>query len=238
MTSSKSIIDALLEGKLASVKENTESVLNYKLSNKLQEKYADIAPSVFEAKKAKVTDKDNDSEDDSGETLDPVDKSQLKGKLKDREDKDVDNDGDVDDSDKFLHKKRKAISKAIKKEDKTECPKCKGEGCDHCGGDGYHEDEVDESSAARKAHTRKKGGYKYGTGPKSEPGGAGKGADKEDDVYNRRQSDAEGGEDSLKGGSANIRRHKEMKRRAKERKLKAIADKRKSLAREKEKAEA
>ena len=222
MTSSKSIIDALLEGKLASVKENTESVLNYKLSNKLQEKYADIAPSVFEAKKK----------------LDPVDHSELKGKHKDREEKDVDNDGDVDDSDKFLHKKRKAISKAIKKEDKTECPKCKGEGCDHCGGDGYHEDEVDESSAARKAHTRKKGGYKYGTGPKSEPGGAGKGADKEDDVYNRRQSDAEGGEDSLKGGSANIRRHKEMKRRAKERKLKAIADKRKSLAREKEKAEA
>ena len=51
MTSSKSIIDALLEGKLASVKENTESVLNYKLSNKLQEKYAEISPSVFEAKK-------------------------------------------------------------------------------------------------------------------------------------------------------------------------------------------
>ena len=77
MTSSKSIIDALLEGKLASVKENTESVLNYTLSNKLQEKYADIAPSVFEAKKK----------------LDPVDHSELKGKHKDREDKDVDNDG-------------------------------------------------------------------------------------------------------------------------------------------------
>ena len=116
MTSSKSIIDALLEQKLVSVKENTESVLNYKLANKLQEKYKEIAPSVFEAKKAKVTDKDNDSEDDSGETLDPVDKGELKGKLKDREDKDVDNDGDVDDADKFLHKKRKAISKAIKNE--------------------------------------------------------------------------------------------------------------------------
>ena len=99
MTSSKSIIDALLEQKLVSVKENTESVLNYKLANKLQEKYKEIAPSVFEAKK-----------------LDPVDKDELKGKHKDREDKDVDNDGDVDDSDKFLHKKRKAISKAIKNE--------------------------------------------------------------------------------------------------------------------------
>ena len=36
-------------------------------------------------------------------------------------DKDIDNDGDVDSSDKFLHKKRKAISKAIdKKEDASE----------------------------------------------------------------------------------------------------------------------
>ena len=38
-----------------------------------------------------------------------------------KEDDDVDNDGDVDSSDKFLHKKRKAISKAIdKKEDASE----------------------------------------------------------------------------------------------------------------------
>ena len=36
--------------------------------------------------------------------------------FKDREDKDIDNDGDVDDSDKYLHKKRQAITKAIKKE--------------------------------------------------------------------------------------------------------------------------
>jgi hypothetical protein len=122
MTSSKTIIDALLEEKLVSVKENTESVLNYKLANKLQEKYADIAPSVFEAKKAKVTDKDNDSEDDSGETIDPVDKGELKGKHKHRDDKDIDNDGDVDSSDKFLHKKRKAISKAIKKDKVDESP--------------------------------------------------------------------------------------------------------------------
>jgi hypothetical protein len=38
------------------------------------------------------------------EALDPVGK----------EDKDIDNDGDVDKSDKYLHKRRKAISKAIK----------------------------------------------------------------------------------------------------------------------------
>lgn len=53
-------------------------------------------------------------------TLDPVDHDELKGKHKDREDGDIDNDGDTDASDKYLHKKRKAISKAIKKEEVDE----------------------------------------------------------------------------------------------------------------------
>ena len=48
------------------------------------------------------------------EAVDPVDKKELKGKLKDREDADIDNDGDVDSSDKYLHKRRKAISKNTK----------------------------------------------------------------------------------------------------------------------------
>jgi len=52
--------------------------------------------------------------------LDPVDSKELKGKHKDRDDKDIDNDGDVDSSDKFLHKKRKAISKAMKGKDVEE----------------------------------------------------------------------------------------------------------------------
>ena len=45
--------------------------------------------------------------------MDPVDHKSLKGKFKDRKDKDIDNDGDTDASDKYLHKRRKAISKAI-----------------------------------------------------------------------------------------------------------------------------
>ena len=49
------------------------------------------------------------------EALDPVDKKELKGKHKDRKDKDIDNDGDVDSTDKYLHKRRKAVSKAMKK---------------------------------------------------------------------------------------------------------------------------
>lgn len=48
------------------------------------------------------------------EAMDPVDAKELKGKHKDRKDKDINNDGDVDKSDEYLHKRRKAVSKAIK----------------------------------------------------------------------------------------------------------------------------
>lgn len=50
------------------------------------------------------------------ETMDPVDKAALKKKFKDRKDKDINNDGKVDDTDEYLHKRRSAISKAIAKE--------------------------------------------------------------------------------------------------------------------------
>ena len=50
------------------------------------------------------------------EALDKVDHDELDGDHDERDDKDIDNDGDVDDSDRFLHKKRQAISKAIKKQ--------------------------------------------------------------------------------------------------------------------------
>lgn len=56
---------------------------------------------------------EDDVEDD--EMLDPVNPKAVKKKFANRKDKDIDNDGDVDGSDKFLHKKRKAISKAIRK---------------------------------------------------------------------------------------------------------------------------
>ena len=49
--------------------------------------------------------------------LDPVNKDALKKKFDDRKDKDIDNDGDVDSTDKYLHKRRKAVSKAIAKEE-------------------------------------------------------------------------------------------------------------------------
>ena len=46
--------------------------------------------------------------------MDPVDADELKGSHADRSDKDIDNDGDADKSDEYLHKRRKAVSKAIK----------------------------------------------------------------------------------------------------------------------------
>ena len=49
--------------------------------------------------------------------LDPVNPKAVKKKFDDRKDKDIDNDGDVDSTDKYLHKRRKAISKAISKEE-------------------------------------------------------------------------------------------------------------------------
>jgi hypothetical protein len=58
----------------------------------------------------------NDKSDD-GEGLDAVQPKAVKKKFDDRKDKDIDNDGDTDDSDEFLHKKRKAISKSIDKKE-------------------------------------------------------------------------------------------------------------------------
>jgi hypothetical protein len=54
------------------------------------------------------------------EAMDPVNHKELKGKHKDRDDKDIDNDGDADSTDKYLHKRRKAISKNVKGGDKVE----------------------------------------------------------------------------------------------------------------------
>lgn len=65
---------------------------------------------------AKKEDASNDKSDD-GEGMDKVDPKAAKKKFKDRKDTDLDNDGDTDSTDKYLHKRRKAIGKSIDGED-------------------------------------------------------------------------------------------------------------------------
>jgi hypothetical protein len=60
------------------------------------------------------------SESIQEKNLDPVNPTAVKKKFANRKDKDIDNDGDVDSSDKYLHKRRKAVTKAVKGEAKKE----------------------------------------------------------------------------------------------------------------------
>ena len=95
MNTEKIIKDIFL-GNLYEAKDDISSLLLQKAGYALEEK----------KKVAKVTDDDNDSEDDSGDTLDPVGKG----------DSDIDNDGDTDESDEYLKNRRKKISKAVKEQ--------------------------------------------------------------------------------------------------------------------------
>ena len=72
---------------------------------------------VIKSQKKKMKEDNTNDKSDDGEGMDKVQPKALKKKFKDRKDKDIDNDGDVDSSDRYLHKRRKAVSKAIKKEE-------------------------------------------------------------------------------------------------------------------------
>ena len=94
--------------------------------NKIMEAYLSMKQSVSEqveevaeAKECpKCEGKGCDHCDDKGvheKKLDPVDDKENDKKFKDRKDKDIDNDGDHDKSDKYLLNRRKTVAKAMGK---------------------------------------------------------------------------------------------------------------------------
>ena len=88
------------------------------MSKYLETKSGSIEQAVLEALNGvSLSETNKNDKSDDGEGLDAVQPKAVKKKFDDRKDKDIDNDGDTDSSDEFLHKKRKAISKAISKKE-------------------------------------------------------------------------------------------------------------------------
>ena len=106
------------------VDEATKAEMEKKKKKKL--KADDEDPSDDDSKDDDEDDDDEQEEDasndksDDGDGLDKVDPKAAAKKFKDRKDKDIDNDGDTDSTDKYLHKRRKAIGKSMKGDDDVE----------------------------------------------------------------------------------------------------------------------
>ena len=104
-----------------SKKEKEQKENNYihaaKMAKEKGEKTFTIGGKEYDVEEALATETNKNDKSDDGDGMDAVQPKAVKKKFADRKDKDIDNDGDVDDSDKFLHKRRKAVSKAIKKEE-------------------------------------------------------------------------------------------------------------------------
>ena len=104
-----------------SKKEKEQKENNYihaaKMAKEKGEKTFTIGGKEYDVEEALATETNKNDKSDDGDGMDAVQPKAVKKKFADRKDKDIDNDGDVDDSDKFLHKRRKAVSKSINKEE-------------------------------------------------------------------------------------------------------------------------
>jgi len=104
-----------------SKKEKEQKENNYihaaKMAKEKGEKTFTIGGKQYDVEEVLKTETNKNDKSDDGDGMDAVQPKAVKKKFADRKDKDIDNDGDVDDSDKFLHKRRKAVSKAMKKEE-------------------------------------------------------------------------------------------------------------------------
>ena len=84
-----------------------------KMAKEKGDKTFTIGRKQYDVEEALKTETNKNDKSDDGDGLDAVQPKAVKKKFADRKDKDIDNDGDVDDSDKFLHKRRKAVSKSM-----------------------------------------------------------------------------------------------------------------------------
>ena len=141
------------ETKTGSIEEKITQIATEQQSIKKQEPNVKLTveKTYFETKPGSISDV---AAKIVSEGLDPVNKNAIKKDFKDRQDKDIDNDGDTDSTDKYLHTRRQAISKNIK-EKKVECTKCEGKGCSHCNDKGYHIVEVKNAYAVGMAQAMK-----------------------------------------------------------------------------------
>ena len=97
-----------LEDKITQIATEQQSIKKQEPNVKLtvEKTYFETKPGSISDVAAKIV----------SEGLDPVNKDAVKKDFKDRQDKDIDNDGDTDSTDKYLHKRRAAISRAVKEE--------------------------------------------------------------------------------------------------------------------------
>ncbi len=110
-----------------------------KMAKKNGDKTFTIGGKEYDVDEALQKEDNTNDKSDDGDGLDKVQPKAVKKKFKDRKDKDIDNDGDTDSSDEYLHKKRKAISKSLDEDDDEED-----------NGDNGNDDNGDEEDKKKK----------------------------------------------------------------------------------------
>ena len=115
------------ETKTGSIEEKITQIATEQQSIKKQEPNVKLTveKTYFETKPGSISDV---AAKIVSEALDPVNKNAVKKDFKDRQDKDIDNDGDTDSTDKYLHIRRQAISKNIKEDDMAKFHKMQKDG--------------------------------------------------------------------------------------------------------------
>jgi hypothetical protein len=114
----KTFINLVMNENLVQAQHLIKEKLNEALTNALNEKYESFAPTIFE-------------------DLDPVGK----------EDEDIDNNGKVDKTDKYLENRRAAIGNAIEGEDEDEAEDEEQLAEEEEGGSEEEEDEEDDQDS-------------------------------------------------------------------------------------------